>query len=143
MTMQKKRFSGAIFEQLRISSLSPYLANHSAALQHMLRFVGQRVLLAVFPFHEYGKCSGSWYYERRCLPLIKDLLQSGNLIQSSAVLCSTLNASRNLTADRPPCMSPSWGAAFYISSDRCYSVQELKFPQLIRKTNNMFYGFMM
>lgn len=53
------------------------------------------------PSDEYGECSCSWY-KRKCLPLIKDLLQSANLIQSSAVLCSMLNASRSFMANRSP-----------------------------------------
>lgn len=89
-------------------------------------------LTSLTPSHECGECSSSWYYERTCLPLIKDLLQSANLIQPSAVLCSTLNASRNLTADRLPRISSSQGAVFYTSSGRCYSVQQLEFPRLIR-----------
>lgn len=36
-----------------------------------------------------------------CLSLIKDLLQSANLIPSIAVLCSALNSSRNFTAHVP------------------------------------------
>lgn len=53
------------------------------------------------PSDEYGECSCFWY-KRKCLPLIKDLLQSANLIQSSAVLCSMLNASRSFMANRSP-----------------------------------------
>uniref|UniRef100_A0A8C0C2N6 Protocadherin gamma-C3 n=1 Tax=Buteo japonicus TaxID=224669 RepID=A0A8C0C2N6_9AVES len=45
----------------------------------------------------------------------------GDSCCAGAVLCSTLNASRNLTADRLPRISSSQGAVFYTSSGRCYS----------------------
>lgn len=69
----------------------------------MLRFVGQRVLLAIFPFHEYGKCNGSWCYESVCIEL-KTCCRLEiwyNLMQSSAV--HGMPAETSQQTDRPTC----------------------------------------